>query len=151
MAAQRPGGERRRPAAVWELAVAVVVIVAVGLYAYAGSFQGLFVLDEKSAIIDNPNIRSLRTSLTAPPEVGLGGRPVVSFSFALNYALAPAEGRDAFTPPPPGYPAEASALFYRNIRGYHAANLAIHILTALAIFGIARRTLHGERLRAVFG
>jgi tetratricopeptide (TPR) repeat protein/uncharacterized membrane protein (DUF441 family) len=76
---------------------------------------------------------------------------VVSFSFALNYALAPAEGRDAFTPPPPDYPAETSALFYRNVRGYHATNLGIHILTALAVFGIARRTLIGDRLRPAFG
>ena len=145
----RPAPDRRATA--WPVAAAIALIVAIGLAAYAGSFQGVFVLDEKSAIIDNPNIRSLRTSFTAPPEVGLGGRPVVSFSFALNYALAPAEGRDAFTPPPPGFPAEASALFYRNIWGYHATNLGIHLLTALAIFGIARRTLTGDRLRPAFG
>ena len=147
--ARTPAYSRRRPG--WPVAASVAIIVAIGLYAYAGSFRGLFVLDEKSAIIDNPNIRSLRTSLTAPPQVGLGGRPVVSFSFALNYALAPASGRDAFTPPPPGYPPEAEALFYRNIRGYHAANLAIHVLAALAMLGIARRTLGGERLRGAFG
>jgi tetratricopeptide (TPR) repeat protein len=147
--ATRPAPDRRATA--WATWAAIALVVAIGLYAYAGSFQGLFVLDEKSAIIDNPNIRSLRTSFTAPPEVGLGGRPVVSFSFAVNYALAPAEGRDAFTPPPPGYPDEASAIFRRNLWGYHATNLGIHILTALAIFGIARRTLSGDRLRAVFG
>jgi protein O-mannosyl-transferase len=131
--------------------VSAALIVAIGLFAYAGSFQGLFVLDEKTAIIENPNIRSLRTAFTAPPEVGFGGRPVVSLSFALNYALAPAAGRDAFTPPPPGFPPEASELFYRNLWGYHATNLAIHILAALAIFGIVRRAFASERLRGVFG
>jgi hypothetical protein len=140
---------RRRPS--WAIVTSIALISAIGLYAYAGSFRGLFVLDEKSAIVENPNIRSLRTSFTAPPQVGLGGRPVVSFSFALNYALAPAEGRDAFTPPPPGFPEEATRLFFRNLWGYHAANLAIHILTAMAIFGTARRTFGGTRLRGEFG
>lgn len=146
---QRVGPARRHPSAA--IAASIVLIVAVGLVAYAGSFRGLFVLDEKTAIADNPNIRTLRTALTAPPNVGLGGRPVVSLSFALNYAMAPPEGRDAFTPPPPGLPPEALEVFYRNLWGYHAANLAIHLLAALALFGIVRRTLRVERLRSVFG
>ena len=129
----------------------MALIIAVGLFTYANSFHGLFVLDEKTAIIDNPNIRSLGTAFSAPPQVGLGGRPVVSLSFALNYALAPAAGREAFTPPPPGYPPEAWQLLYRNLWGYHAANLAIHVLAALVLFGIVRRTLSGERLRLTFG
>jgi len=141
----------RPPRASASVVASIVLIIAVGLFTYANSFRGLFVLDEKTAIIDNPNIRSLGTAFSAPPEVGLGGRPVVSLSFALNYALAPAEGRDAFTPPPPGYPPEASQLLYRNLWGYHAVNLAIHLLAALALFGIVRRTLGGERLRPTFG
>ena len=146
---RRPAPGRRRRS--WAAAASLALITAVGLFAYAGSFRGLFVLDERTAIVDNPNIRSLATSFTAPPGVGLGGRPVVSFSFALNYALAAAAGRDAFTPPPPGFPPEATDLLYRNLWGYHAANLAIHVLTAFAIFGIARQTFGGGRLRGTFG
>jgi Tfp pilus assembly protein PilF len=123
----------------------------VGAFAYAPSFKGLFVLDEDSAIVKNPNIRSLRTAFTAPPEVGLGGRPVSSLSFALNYALAPEDAREAFTPPPPGYPASAWDALYRNLWGYHAANLAIHLLAALAVFGIARRTFALPRLARFTG
>jgi Tfp pilus assembly protein PilF len=129
----------------------VVLIIAVGLFAYAGSFRGLFVLDEQSAIIDNPNIRSLGTSLSAPAEVGLGGRPVASLSFAINYALAPDASRDYFAPPPPGYPREAWEALYRNLWGYHGTNLAIHLLAALAVFGIVRRTLTGTRMRPLVG
>ncbi len=144
-----PDAAARRPRAAGLASVAL--IVAVGLFAYAGSFRGLFVLDEQTAIVDNPNIRSLATAFSAPPNVGFAGRPVVSLSFALNYALAPAEARDAFTPPPVGYPREAWDLLYRNLWGYHAANLAIHVLAALTLFGIVRRTLGGDRLRPTTG
>lgn len=125
--------------------------MAVGLFAYADSFHGLFVLDEESAIIDNPNIRSLATAFSAPAEVGLGGRPIASLSFAINYALAPKASRDFFTPPPPGLPPEAWEVLYQNLWGYHATNLTIHLLAALAVFGIVRRTLTSARMRAQVG
>ena len=131
--------------------LSAALIVAVGLAIYSNSFKGLFVLDEQTAIVDNPHIRSLATAFTAPKDVGIAGRPVASLSFAMNYALAPADAREAFTPPPPGYPPEAWDLLYRNLWGYHAVNLAIHIFAALALFGIVRRTLGGPRLGGRFG
>jgi len=130
---------------------AVVFIMAIGLFAYAGSFRGLFVLDEQTAIVDNPNIRSLATSFSAPAEVGLGGRPIASLSFALNYALAPESSRNTFAPPPPNFPPQAREALYRNLWGYHAANLGIHLLAALAVFGIVRRTLDRPRMKPHMG
>ena len=60
--------------------------------------------------------------LLAPLPRGTGatvdGRPVLNFSFALNYAVG---GTEVF--------------------GYHLANLGIHILAGLYLFGILRRTL----------
>lgn len=120
--------------------LAPVFIVLIGLGAYANSFHGAFVLDEQSAIVDNPNIRSVTTAFSAPKEVGFAGRPVVSLSFALNYRFAPGDAREVFTVPPGAPPAAADAL-YRNLWGYHAANLAIHLLAALTLFGILRRSL----------
>jgi len=130
---------------------AVVLIIAIGLVAYAGSFRGLFVLDEQTAIVDNPNIRSLATSFSAPAEVGLGGRPIASLSFALNYALAPENSRNNFAPPPRNAPPQAWEALYRNLWGYHAANLVIHLLAGLAVFGIVRRTLNSRRMRPHVG
>jgi tetratricopeptide (TPR) repeat protein len=58
------------------------------------------------------------------PDIGkplagrLAGRPVVSLTFTLNYWL------DGF-----------------NTRGYHLANLTIHVLAALTLFDLLRRTL----------
>jgi tetratricopeptide (TPR) repeat protein len=100
----------------------VLIIVAVGA-AYANSLRGEFVLDDLLSIPENPTIRSLWPPFGAfAPERGTGatvdGRPVLNFSFALNYAVG---GTEVF--------------------GYHLANLGIHILAGLYLFGILRRTL----------
>ena len=39
------------------------------------------------------------------------------------------------------------ALGGTDVAGYHVVNLAIHILAALALFGIVRRTLDGMNIR----
>src|SRR5213594_3868189 len=69
--------------------------------------------------------------MAAPPDTTLSGRPIASLTFAINYALARRDPRDLW--------------------GYHAVNLAIHILAALVLFGIVRRTLAGIRMRERFG
>ena len=91
-----------------------VVLVAAGIVVYLNSFSGVFVLDDARNIRDNARIRQLW-----PPWDILagGGRPVVELSFAVNYALG---GLDVF--------------------GYHLFNLAVHILAALTLLGIVRRT-----------
>ena len=95
-------------------------LVAAGLAAYANSLGGPFILDDLASIRDNPSIRHLlplQSALWAPAHTGSAGRPVLNLSYALNYA---AGGLD--------------------VRGYHAANLAIHLLAGLVLFGIVRRT-----------
>src|SRR5262245_52180510 len=99
---------------------AAVVIVAVTAAAYTSSFGGVFVFEDGPAISDNPHIRALwplSYAMAAPPDTTVSGRPIVSLSLALNYALTP------------------------ELWGFHAVNLAIHIAAALTLFGIARRTL----------
>ena len=51
-------------------------------------------------------------------ELPTAGRPLVNLSFAINYAVG---GLD--------------------VRGYHVVNIAIHLVCALLVFGIVRRTL----------
>jgi tetratricopeptide (TPR) repeat protein len=77
--------------------------------------------------------------MQAPRNITLSGRPVASFSFAMNYALAPAAARNVFDPPAPGSLASAMP-FRQNAWGYHATNLAIHLISTLLLFGIVRRT-----------
>jgi tetratricopeptide (TPR) repeat protein len=107
------------------------LLVIIGVIAYSNSFSGPFIFDDGPNIVDNPNVRQLwplTTPMSATSLSGLGGRPILSLSFALNYAFGE----------------------YR-VWGYHLVNLTIHILAALALYGIVRRTLLSDRLNEKFG
>ncbi|MGD1032743.1 MAG: glycosyltransferase family 39 protein, partial [Opitutaceae bacterium] len=98
--------------------------------AYADSFFGKFQFDDFPAIRDNnPTLLRLwpLPGPLWPPRGSLtvSGRPILNFSLALNHALS------GFSP-----------------WSYHAVNLLIHVLAALALFGIVRRTLGRTRLAA---
>ena len=113
----------------WHWAAAAVLVLAV-FASYQNSFSGAFVFDDTAAIADNPTIRHLgdwRAVLSPPNDAGqtVGGRPLVNFTLALNYAVGGAASR-----------------------GYHIVNVAIHALAALALFGVARRTLLRTRFAA---
>ena len=105
-----------------------LLLVAAGLFAYGNSLQGPFVLDDLHSIQDNPTIRTLWPpwgALSPPPQSALTGRPIANLSFAFNYAFGSLA-----------------------VESYHAFNLALHILSALILFGIVRRTLRSPRLRS---
>jgi len=104
--------------------------VAAGFLAYRGTFHAPYELDDHLAIADNPTIRDLHQigRVLSPDTLNMVGRPVLNLSYALNYAWG---GLD---------PA-----------GYHAADLAIHLLAALALLGLVRRTLLSVPLRGRFG
>lgn len=136
--------------------LAVLGIVLGGIITYANSFTGVFVFDDRPSIIDNAHVRESSpwahpiNAMTAPRNITVSGRPVASFSFALNYALAPIDARNVFDPPSPGSLTSADT-FQRNVWGYHALNLMIHLTAALALFGIVRRTLETPKLRGRIG
>jgi len=154
---ERPSNERGTRASGPRLAstvlVALLLVVAASL-AYSTSFAGVFVFDDQFAITDNPNIRTLwplTRSMSAPPETPTSARPVASLTLAINYALAPADARDAMAPASADSPPGTEERFLRNVWGYHFANLALHVLASLALFGVIRRTLFSDRLRPQFG
>jgi tetratricopeptide (TPR) repeat protein len=127
------------------------VLIVAGLAAYGSSFSGVFIGDDFDAIVLNDNLHSLwppTTAMTAPADTTLAGRPIATWTFALNYALAPARVRKIMEPAPGLSPDDP---FYENIWGYHALNLLIHLLSGLALFGIVRRTLNVPVLRDRFG
>ena len=115
------------PLAVW-LAAALLALAA--HLAYFNSLRGPFVFDDVLSIVQNKSIHSLRTALTPPRSVGetVSGRPVLNVSFALNYAW--------------------SGL---AVRGFHLANLLIHTVAGLFLFGLVRRTLLRPGLRERWG
>jgi tetratricopeptide (TPR) repeat protein len=129
--------------------LAAALIVAAGIWAYGNSFSGAFVFDDTPAIVENPHIRSLwplTRAMSAPGQVTVSGRPIAALSFAVNYALAPPEVRDVMTPTGGGATFGVDARFKRNLWGYHAFNLAIHLAAGLVLFGVVRRTLISPRM-----
>src|SRR5262245_6832697 len=98
-AAPRQHRPRRQPL-FWPF----IAIALAAATVYANSLSNPFMFDDLGAIVQNTHIRSLATALSAPPETPLAGRPVVSLTFALNYAMG---GLD--------------------VTGYRLVNLALHI------------------------
>ncbi|MBC7369043.1 MAG: tetratricopeptide repeat protein [Undibacterium sp.] len=98
----------------------VGLIVFAALVAYHNSFDAPFVFDDLPAIVENLSIQSFRTALHPPTDKGTSaiGRPIYNLSLALNHSHG---GLD--------------------VRGYHAANLLIHTLAGLTLFGLVRRIL----------
>jgi len=105
-------------------------MILAAVLAYANSFKGVLLFDDIEAIAQNPHIESiwpLSRSMSAPPNTTLSGRPLVSLSLAVNYAVSE-----------------------RRLWSYHALNLAIHIIAGLTLFGVIRRTLLSRRLKGRF-
>ena len=110
----------------WVVPACAGLIVLAALGVYRNSFRGPFILDDIGSIPENPTIRNIGAIadvLSPPRDLTVGGRPVVNLSLAVDYALG---GTD--------------------VRGYHVTNLILHILAALILFGLIRRTLLLEGL-----
>jgi tetratricopeptide (TPR) repeat protein len=108
------------------LACAMIVLAALAVY--YNSFSVPLIFDDALSIINNPTIHKLESAFSPPPNECVGGRPILNFTFALNYALAGL-----------------------NVWGYHAFNLLIHALAGLTLFGLLRRTLSRPPLNGRFG
>ncbi len=106
-----PSLDEKKVPLIWHYAM----IVLAGFIVYMPSFRGVFLLDDGVYITASPNVKSLQPiwNHLADPDRGL-----VRLSLAVNYALG---GLDP--------------------TGYHIFNLAVHLLSALTLFGLARRTL----------
>jgi Tfp pilus assembly protein PilF len=107
------------------LAAAGVIVLA-GLAAYQNSLSGPFAFDDVHSVLQNPTIRHLWPPWDAlrPPNdgAGVGGRPIVNLSFAINHAIGGL-----------------------NVRGYHVFNLAVHLLAGLTLFGLVRLSVELAR------
>jgi Tfp pilus assembly protein PilF len=107
------------------------MIVLAALAAYHNSFAVPLLLDDLPSVEDNPTIHHLWPiwkALSPPPASFVGGRPIVNLSLAVNHVLGGAA-----------------------VWGYHAFNLAVHVLAGLTLYGIVRRTLVRPGLRERFG
>jgi protein O-mannosyl-transferase len=106
------------------------MILAGGLV-YLNSVSAPFIFDDQTAILNNPQIRQLwplSIPLSPRPDTPVAGRPLVNLTFAINYAIGGLE-----------------------VSGYRLTNIAIHLLSALTLFGLVRRTLLLSSLSPTFG
>lgn len=102
-----------------------ILLVVLGIAAYANSLNTPFVFDDHKWIVSSPDIRALPDLSRVMSNTN---RPLLKLSLALNYAAGG-----------------------QSVWGYHAVNLIIHLLAGLSLFGILRRTLEGPLLRARYG
>ena len=109
----------------WPIRLAAVAICLAILAAYHNSLLGPFVFDDETAVLDNPTIRQLWPvwrPLAPPGDLTVSGRPLANLTLAVNYAIS---GTRTWS--------------------YHAFNLLVHLLAALTLFAVVRRTLAGAR------
>lgn len=94
---------------------------------YGGVYPAPFIFDDILSIAENPLIRSLWPLPLHYPEelsgITVAGRPLLGFSFALNYAFG------------------GLAVWH-----FHAANVLIHALAALTLYYLVRRTLRSTNV-----
>ncbi len=97
------------------------IVVLAGVIVYITSFSGPFIFDDFGGIVRNPSIRSLtdlHTLFSTPDATSVSGRWLTNLSFAINYAIG---GLD--------------------VAGYHVVNLVLHLICAMLLYAIVRRTL----------
>ncbi len=96
------------------------LLVLLGLLVYWNSFPGIFLFDDYSCIHENLQIRHLWPwggGIVPQAEIALAGRPIPILLTAWNYGFC-----------------------RLNPFGYHLFNVTLHLINALFLFGIIRRT-----------
>lgn len=107
------------PLGPWGLLAAISIVMAT-VWAYSNTFGVPFLLDDLHTITENPSIKkiwSLGDILLPPAYIGTAGRPIANLTLALNYYIS---GHEVWS--------------------YHLVNLVIHLLAALTLFGVVRRS-----------
>jgi tetratricopeptide (TPR) repeat protein len=103
---------------------APLFVIFIGALAYSNSLYGPFIYDDIDGIVANPQIRSLNPYRYSPAKpTTLSGRPMLVFSFAADYALGGIK-----------------------VGVYHFTNVSIHLVSALLLYGIVRRSLSCKTL-----
>lgn len=119
---EAPSPERSQPVRLRAALIALVTVLT-----YWNSLSAPFTFDDDHSIVLNTQIRRLwpLSDVLSPwrPDQPVAGRPFVTLSLAINYAVGELD-----------------------VWGYHLVNIGLHVLCALVLFGIIRRTLRVWRL-----
>jgi len=116
----------------WPPAWVAVGFLILALLIYSNSFGGSFIYDDDQAINKNDSIRHFWTNpleaFFPPFNLTVGGRPLLNLSFAINYAISG-----------------------MNPWSYHVLNFSTHVLAAITLMGVLRRTFLQPILRDRYG
>lgn len=105
-------------------ASALALVVVLGLAAYANAWRGEFVFDDVRHVRDNPVLRDLSAfGWNGAGWRALPNRGVAYLSFALNYRVGGS-----------------------GPVGYHAVNIAIHLLNAALVYALVVAAFRAPRL-----
>jgi tetratricopeptide (TPR) repeat protein len=94
-----------------------LALTALAVALYAPALRAPFFFDDHDSILNNRLLHD-GALFRAPPDTPIAGRPIAAATFAANYAFN-----------------------HLDPLGYHVVNVTLHILTTLALFAVARRTL----------
>ncbi|MFH0994555.1 MAG: tetratricopeptide repeat protein [Pseudomonadota bacterium] len=97
----------------WHYGLVISLICMTAAAIYSNTFQSPFVFDDQHSIQENVKIRDLRNFFTL--DVLQSPRPLVDFTFALNYHFGKL-----------------------RVFGYHLVNLLIHIANGILVFFLSR-------------
>lgn len=112
----------------------MALIVILGMVAYSNAFDVPFVFDDEPNILENSRIRDISNipSMFVELKGPFASRPLMHATFALNYSL-----------------------HGLNVEGYHAVNLAIHLLNGtllyLLVLVTGRLMNYGEKESGLVG
>jgi tetratricopeptide (TPR) repeat protein len=120
---ETPDTSDELPAPPWHRWAFPLLLVVAGAVAYGTALSASFQFDDQYFIVEDESLERLW-----PPGGRHAQRPVLIATLAVNRILG---GLDP--------------------RGFHATNVAIHLCSALLLFGLLRRVLRGPRLGRRFG
>ena len=103
------------------------LILAGVIIGYGNTLRVPFFFDDLESIPENSTIRNLVDSWSPRSAATVTGRPLLNFTFALNYAIGGL-----------------------SVIGYHLLNIAIHLLNGLLLYVFVHRTLLMPRIQGRF-
>lgn len=101
----------KRPGTPEVIRLLPLLMVGMGVLAYANSFAGVFLLDDHIRIVNEPYVRTVLP-------IRWGFRELVNLTFKLNYVVGGLRAAD-----------------------FHLLNLGFHVAAGLLLYGVIRRTL----------
>jgi tetratricopeptide (TPR) repeat protein len=127
----------------WKILAPLIIVVAVAI-TYSNTLNWPFILDDINQIETKTDVHQLwpLTKSSMGPQLV---RPFLYFSLAVNWAISD------YAKGVLHYDDDTWKKNHYDVCSYHVLNILAHVLAALALYGIVRRTLLTDRMKDRFG